>query len=76
VLVGRLGVPAAKTWNATIGTLSLAFGLLGVFLSGTEENIFAFNGAANALHFAIAIVLLTVSLGAEKPVSPESVRAR
>ena len=66
VIVARFGVAKAKSGNATIGTLFLAFGLVGVFLSGSDSNILALNGAANALHFATAIVLLAVSLGAEK----------
>ena len=75
VLVGRAHVAAAKTGNSALGTVLLALGLVGVFLSGTESNILAFNGAANAVHFASAIVLLAVSLGAEKAIPSESVRA-
>jgi hypothetical protein len=59
-------VRVAKSGNAVIGTFSLVFGLVGLFVSGSESNILALNGAGNALHFATAIVLLAASLGAEK----------
>ena len=76
VIVGRLEVPRGKTGNAAVGTFSLAFGLVGLFLSGSEGNILALNGAANAVHFATAIVLLAVSLGAEKAIPSEKVSKR
>jgi hypothetical protein len=76
VLVGRFGVATAKTGNASVGTFSLVFGLVGLFVSGSNSNIFALNGAANALHFATAIVLLAVSLGAEKAGSEQKVANR
>jgi len=76
VLLGRLSVRAAKTGNAVIGTFSLVFGLVGLFVSGSESNILALNGAGNALHFATAIVLLAASLGAEKPIPSRNVPKR
>ena len=76
VLVGRFGLKTAKTGNAVVGTFSLVFGLVGLFVSGQDANIFALNGAANALHFATSIVLLAVSLGAEKPIASQNVHNR
>ena len=76
VLVGRLGVRGAKTGNAATGTVVLVFGLVGLFLSGTESNVLALNGAGNALHFATAIVLLAVSLGAEKSIPSQNAHNR
>jgi hypothetical protein len=76
VLLGRFSVTTAKTGNAAIGTFSLVFGLVGLFVSGSESNVLALNGAANVLHFATAIVLLTVALGAEKPIPSQKVPNR
>lgn len=60
-------LPAVRRCNPVFGTVFLVLGLAGVFLAGTDGNVLALNGAGNALHFATAVVLLAVGLGAEKP---------
>jgi hypothetical protein len=49
-----------------VGAVYLAVGAAGLFLVGTEANIIALNGADNVLHFASALLLLGVGLGADK----------
>lgn len=65
---------AGRTWsrlaNRVIGTLALAFGLAGLFLSSEEYNVVAVNGGANLLHFAAAVALLAVGLGTDASPDP------
>jgi Domain of unknown function (DUF4383) len=70
LLIGGLSsVSAAKATNTTIGAAYLLVGLLGLFIAGDNPaNILALNAADNVLHFASAIVLLAVGLGAERDV--------
>jgi hypothetical protein len=63
-------VAVVRPGNAVIGAVLLVLGIVGLFLSGGENNVLALNGAGNAVHFASAVVLLAVGLGAEKPVPP------
>lgn len=62
---------AARTANLVIGGTYLLLGLIGLFIAdaGNSANILALNGADNVLHFATALVLLGVALGADKDVS-------
>ncbi|QZN86043.1 DUF4383 domain-containing protein [Cellulomonas sp. C5510] len=57
---------AAKAANSTVGGVYLLVGLLGLFLVGSSANILALNGADNVLHFASAVLLLGVGLGADR----------
>lgn len=57
---------AAKAANTTVGGVYLLVGLLGLFLVGSSANILALNGADNVLHFASAVLLLGVGLGADR----------
>jgi hypothetical protein len=70
LLIGGLSsVSAAKATNTTVGAAYLLVGLLGLFLAGDNPaNILALNAADNVLHFASAILLLAVGLGAERDV--------
>ncbi len=71
LLIGGLSsVSAAKATNTTIGAAYLLVGLIGLFIAGDDNpaNILALNAADNVLHFASAIVLLAVGLGAERDV--------
>lgn len=66
LLVASRTVTSAKAANTTVGAVYLLVGILGLFLLGSELNIIALNSADNVLHFASAIVLLGVGLGADK----------
>ncbi|NEM91803.1 DUF4383 domain-containing protein [Galbitalea soli] len=66
LIAGLASVPAAKGLNTTVGAVYLLVGILGLFLVGSSLNILALNAADNVLHFASAIVLLAVGLGADK----------
>lgn len=70
LLAGLRGIGTAKPVNAILGAVFLALGLAGLFLVGTPANVFALNVADNALHFATAVVLLAVGLGAEPRTRP------
>lgn len=66
LLAASRTVTSAKAANTTVGAVYLLVGILGLFLLGSDLNIIALNGADNVLHFASAIVLLGVGLGADK----------
>ncbi|MBH0097810.1 DUF4383 domain-containing protein [Salinibacterium sp. NSLL150] len=69
LLAGLSNVKAARTVNSVVGFAYLALGFLGLFLVGSALNILALNAADNVLHFASAVVLLAVGLGADKRAS-------
>ena len=56
------GVNAARTINTVVGATYLLVGILGLFMTGSESNILAINGADNALHLVSAAILLTAGL--------------
>jgi hypothetical protein len=67
VLLGAASsVRAARGANTAVGAVYLLVGLLGLFLVGSSANILALNGADNVLHFASAVLLLGVGLGADR----------
>lgn len=66
LIAGLSSVNAAKTVNSVIGAAYLVLGLAGLFLIGSALNILALNAADNVLHFASAVVLLAVGLGADR----------
>ena len=71
LLMGGLAtIPVARTVNRAIGAAYFALGIVGLFIVNTSANILALNGADNVLHFATAVVLLAVALGAEKSITP------
>ena len=66
LLAGLSNVKASRAVNSTIGFAYLALGFAGLLLVGSALNILALNAADNVLHFASAVVLLAVGLGADK----------
>jgi Domain of unknown function (DUF4383) len=68
LLAGLSSARAAKALNSTIGAVYLLLGVVGLFLSDGNNplNILALNGADNVLHFASAVVLLAVGIGADR----------
>jgi len=66
IAAGRGTLAAARSVNTTIGGAYLLLGVLGLFILGNKVNILALNAADNGLHFASALVLLAVFLGADK----------
>lgn len=56
----------ARTANLAIGVTYLALGVLGPFLTGTDLNIVALNGADNVLHLLSGALLTAVGLFADK----------
>jgi len=66
LLAGLSSVKASRAVNSTIGFAYLALGFAGLLLVGSALNILALNAADNVLHFASAVVLLAVGLGADK----------
>lgn len=75
LIAGLSGVQPAKTLNTVIGATYLLLGIAGLFLVGSAANILAINGADNVLHFASAVVLLAVGLGADREAKKSAVRA-
>lgn len=66
LIAGLSNIPASRATNTTIGVAYLLLGVVGLFLVGSPANILAINAADNVLHFASAVVLLAVGLGADK----------
>ncbi|MCU1508744.1 MAG: hypothetical protein JWR53_845 [Glaciihabitans sp.] len=66
LIAGLSSVRAARATNTTVGAAYLLLGIIGLFLVGTSANILAINAADNVLHFASAVLLLAVGLGAER----------
>lgn len=66
LIAGLKNAPAAKAVNTTVGAAYLLLGVVGLFLVGTAVNILAINAADNVLHFASAVLLLAIGLGADK----------
>lgn len=67
LLCGWRGPRAARGGNAIVALTAFGIGILGLFTAGTPENVLALNGGDNALHFGVAVVLLAVSVGGERP---------
>jgi hypothetical protein len=70
LIAGLVGTRAAKGANSTVGAAYLLLGIVGLFLVGSSANILAINAADNVLHFASAVLLLAVGLGAERSARP------
>ena len=66
LMAGLTTVAAAKTVTTVVGTAFLVLGIAGLFVIGGPANVLALNGADNVLHFASAVVLLAVGLGADR----------
>ena len=68
LIAGISGVRAAKTVNIVIGAAYLLLGVVGLFITNTDFNILALNVPDHVLHFASAVILLGVGLGADRRV--------
>ncbi|EYT56471.1 hypothetical protein H490_0100955 [Leucobacter sp. UCD-THU] len=67
LLIGGLaGVRAAKAVNGVVGAAYLLLGVVGFFIADTGANILALNTADHILHLGSALILLGVSIGADK----------
>ena len=69
LMAGLTTVAAAKTVTTVAGTAFLVLGIAGLFVIGGPFNVLALNGADNVLHFASAVILLAVGLGADRSVT-------
>lgn len=63
---GIAGVGAAKGVNGTVGAVYLLVGVIGFFIADTAANLLALNTADHILHLGSALILLGVSLGADR----------
>lgn len=63
---GIAGVGAAKGVNGTVGVVYLLVGVIGFFIADTAANLLALNTADHILHLGSALILLGVSLGADR----------
>ena len=72
VVAGIVGRRAAQFVNGAGGAVFLGLGLTGLFISGTEANLLAINGAGNVLHLGTSVLLLAVGLGAERGSRPSA----
>ena len=61
-----IGLRSARAINLAVGILALALGMLGLFTSGTDDNLLNLNGAGNVVHFGTATVLLIAALGTDR----------
>lgn len=72
-LVGAalLGIRAARIANIVAGAMWLVLGYAGLFIVGTEFNLFRLGAIAEVVLFATATVHLAVGLGARRDVARE-----
>ena len=70
LIAGVSSVRAAKGTNGTVGAVYLLVGIVGFFIADTAANILALNTADHILHLGSALVLLGVSLAADKETAP------
>ena len=68
LIAGLSSVRASKTVNTVVGAAYLLLGIVGLFILNSAANILAINTADNVLHFASAVILLGVGVGADKVV--------
>lgn len=66
IIAAIMGRTQARLLTRVLGTLLLALGIAGLFLSSSEHNVLAVNAAANLVHFLAAAVLLAVGLGTDR----------
>lgn len=60
-------VTASRIVNGAAGGVCLVLGLAGLFLVGTDANVFAVNVVGNVVFFGSAVALLAVGIGTERP---------
>ena len=67
LITGLVGPRTARVSNLLVGVV---FGILGIFgfivLAAPSANFLAINGADDVLHWATAVVLLAVAVGADR----------
>ena len=63
---GLAALQMAKSVNTMVGAVYLVLGVLGLFLLNSTADILALNSADNMLHFASALLLLVIGLGADR----------
>ena len=73
VLAALSNRAAARAVNSSLGFALLILGFAGLLLIGTEFNVLALNAADNVLHFAAAVILLLVGIGADSRATGVSV---
>lgn len=66
LISGLASLRTAKAANGVVGGAYLLLGIVGFFLAGTAANVLALNTADHVLHLASALLLLGVSIGAER----------
>ncbi len=66
LIAGLSHVRAAKTVNTVVGAAYLVLGIVGLFIVDTDFNVLALNAPDHVLHFASAVILLGVGLGADR----------
>ena len=66
---GLLGVASARLANIVVGTAWLVLGYAGLFLVGTEFNVFRLGAISEVVLFAAATTHLAVALGARRDVA-------
>lgn len=72
---GLASIRAAKAVNAVVGAAYLALGIVGFFIADTALNILALNTADHVLHLGSALLLLGVSIAADRSERSASVSA-
>ena len=64
---GLVGPRAARVANLLVGAVFAILGIFGFILLGAPQaNFLAINGADDVLHWATAVVLLAVAIGADR----------
>ena len=66
LLVGARTLATARTANLVIGAAYLLLAVAGPFLTGTEANVIALNGADHGLHLLAGGLLLAVGAFADR----------
>lgn len=66
LLAGARTLATARTANLVIGITYLVLAVLGPFITGTEANIIALNGADHVLHLLSGALLTAVGAFADK----------
>ncbi|MEV8252702.1 DUF4383 domain-containing protein [Rhodoglobus sp. NPDC076762] len=65
VLAALSNRAAARAVNSALGFILLIVGFVGLMVLGTDFNVLALNAPDNVLHFAAAVALLLVGIGAD-----------
>jgi len=71
LLVAGLAAAAGAKWvNTVVGAIFFLIGIVGIISNGDTNplNILALNGGADIVHFATAVILLAVGIGADRSV--------